>query len=120
MERTEPTIICSPSALVSARQDWRLHDQPERYEVTIDYFPWNDELQCEVCGIAYDYFSRQGECHIWPGSCPDHEALIALFERIDPQVQQFVYRPADTLKIEYTFWYRKSDMQWHVEEGDWT
>jgi hypothetical protein len=86
--------------------------------VSLEYFPWNDYLEAEVCGLAYDFGGAQGELLVYPGTQPDHFAVIDLFTAIDPDVKQIVYRPADTLAIEYTFQYR--NREWLVRDGDWT
>lgn len=45
------------------------------------------ELMCEVHSLTYDFTSRTGTLIMAQGNATDMAGAIALFERIDPNVQ---------------------------------
>lgn len=51
-----------------------------------DVSVWNEQLQCEVEGLEYNFSERRGQLYLAKGECVDMEGAAALFEAIDPGV----------------------------------
>lgn len=59
-------------------------------EVKKSYAVWNDEAQCFVHFINYDYISGVGSIMMLTGNCCDMSGTIRLFERIDKNVNSII------------------------------
>lgn len=68
----------------------------------------NDELQCYVISIDYDFASKTGSVFMPPNNCTDMGGAVRLFTRID----------ADVRRIE-TWNGRAKDMAYYREGGKW-
>ena len=58
--------------------------QAERLDLTRRYI---DELKCSAEALHYNFVTRCGVIHLPEWHCTDMDGCIALFERIDPEVQ---------------------------------
>lgn len=56
------------------------HDEPAAV--------WREDLKTSVTKLAYDFAARTGTLSLPPLCCTDMTGAIALFQRIDPQVEQ--------------------------------
>ncbi len=61
-------------------------------------FPFHEELQCFVDGLAYDFKTRTGFITIGKSNCTDMCGAIAIMTRIDPAVLK-IYTVSDELVV---------------------
>jgi hypothetical protein len=69
---------------------------------------WSEELVSEVNRLTYDFDSFTGELFMPSGCCCDKDGCIALFQRIDPDVQMICTYVGEKLDT----YYRREGQQW--------
>jgi hypothetical protein len=73
---------------------------------------WSDLLQCFVLTVYYDPEAQCGDLHLPDRSWCDMSGCIALFQRLDPEVQQIqVWERSDRTNL-----YRRVGKRWEAME----
>lgn len=49
---------------------------------------FREDLQCDVARLSYDFDNRRGQLHMEAAHSCDMGGCIALFEKIDPNVER--------------------------------
>jgi hypothetical protein len=76
---------------------------------------WNEQLQCEVDGVEYDFRKRAGIVRMPWGNCTDMDGCIRLFEAIDEDVRTIQTIEAGGLDTRYV---RILKNKWHAQSPD--
>lgn len=59
------------------------------------------DLLCDVTSLSYDFDKRTGRLNMAPAGSCDMSGLVALFAKIDPDVQRIVTFAGDQLDSVY-------------------
>jgi hypothetical protein len=73
---------------------------------------WNEQLQCHVERIEYDFCKRAGIVRMPWGNCTSMDGCIRLFEAIDEDVRTIQTIEADGLDTRYV---RMLKNKWHAQ-----
>ena len=74
--------------------------------------PYIAALECEVCGLEFDFTTGIGRLHTPPNAAPDMLAAVQLFEMIDAKLRKISVLAGSQW---HTVYERGADQHWRLD-----